>query len=293
MAARHRTPTFRVLREDDIEFGGWSIACGDTSMAESASDVPDWSYDQPLQVGVSVTADWPRLRDRLDLGPQAKAGLVITWRCPSAQSRGASPVVPLDPHITNAALTLIDVPLADVVIFQAQIVLHDAGAFPGGPLGARANGSILWATEKRVRIEGDGSRFPVAVADFKTSGNYGESAHWYFELDVNASNLDHPADSAMRLWLNESSPLTKMILAGTEGKEILQLVHADIYRQLLRAALRIDSTDYTEGHPDGSVGAALATALRVAGFRSHREAIAEYDLNPSLIDSRLQSAVVR
>ena len=293
MAIRRRTPTFRILQDRDITFDGWSIALGDSASGETSSEVADWSYDQPLRVGVSITADWPTLRGKLDLGPSAIAGLLIAWRCPSAQSRGASEVSRLDPHVTNAELTLIDVPLADVVHLQAQIVLVDGGRLPGGPLGARVPGSVLWSTDQSVRIEGDGSRFPTAVTDFKLSGNFGDNAHWHFELNVNASNLDHPADSAMRLWLNETSPLTKLMLAGNEGTDILGVVRADIYRQLVRAAVQVDPTDFGDDHPEGSVGAVLVAALFVGGFHSHEEAIAAYEHNPSLVDSRLQSAVVK
>ena len=127
-------------------------------------------------------------------------------------------------------------------------------------------GSMLWRDDHEVLLEGSGSKFPMEIVDFQTTGWLPEDAPWY--LDWEPDFLDHPFMGSVRLLINRSHVrMMKAVSSNApdnEDQAILSTLYYDTGRTLIEGVL--NNQDFVDGDrdwPEGSAARVLADLLSV------------------------------
>jgi hypothetical protein len=159
------------------------------------------------------------------------------------------------------------------------------------PLAATRSGSILWSDEFQTVLEGSASRFPTEALSFKDYGQEPRDCAW--RLDIDTSDIEAPALSAVRIVFNTDHPAYRR-LAGAQGdvEAVLtrQFLAYDVARQLVTAALaqpEFKAVDYERGSIGNILRARLATYFGQEG--DDVEPLRQrWTSAPSEIDAELQ-----
>lgn len=256
------------------------------------SSLENWTYYQTIHLSTGVVVDIAGAFESLGLGADATLGLAVTWTCPSTSMRGGSQASEISHQDSSVQLDITNEPLRGRIDLQVQIILVAPGEEPLSPFSPRIAGTVLWSSEHAIVLEGTGARLPIVSTRFESLDLPNTTGHWY--LQISDVDLDSPVDSALRLWVNEESPMMQQVLENMEAPESefpLMFMQYDMYRQLLHTAIRIKDFELRRDYPEGSYGAALATPWAMLGYRDMNDARAAFDDHPSLIEARLQALV--
>ncbi|WP_216325625.1 hypothetical protein [Deinococcus aestuarii] len=209
------------------------------------------------------------LRD-CTLGDDAALRVVVVWRSAGTGLRGRGDATDLilglhAPHV-RVGVSLPGAILALNVRLVTQVVLLHPGRDPG-PFSPRLPGSVLWADEHLLTLEGGAPRFPVDVVDFASVMRLPENAAWY--LDWQSEDLHAPAMGGLCLLVNASHPSVRHAVDGvgepdSAARAIWSAASFDVHRQLLSAALSDDEfVRAPDTYEEGSVGAFIRRRSRV------------------------------
>lgn len=132
---------------------------------------------------------------------------------------------------------------ADILHIESAIILGSEAAETNSPIAPRYRGSVLWHEKKRIRIEGDASRFPVSETNLSDLlGNEWRDALWYLDVDWRDPSAEF--DTAVRLHIN--SLKKEFALRFRRGEsDALQTVMADVMVQI--ASGYLSSSDEWDG----------------------------------------------
>jgi hypothetical protein len=149
--------------------------------------------------------------------------------------------------------------LGTTVTLLTAVILRDARPQTDQPVAWR-RGSILWSDQKRIRLYGDDSQFPVTEIDFSDCG-LDPAAPWFVEI---GTELELPAMGAVQLLLNSRFPLVVAAARDPDrDRPELAVVRSELFanigRTLIEFALAQDEIE--QEWPDDSLGAVLAAAL--------------------------------
>jgi hypothetical protein len=151
------------------------------------------------------------------------------------------------------------VKLRTVIFLLPGLMVRESGIAPSIP------GSILWEDVQRVVLEGDGSRFPTEVIDFRHLPGVSPGAAWHLEWDPSA--LDLTVSAAIRLYLNSDCPAFVQSITNVNPTEIdlerQRTVRWDVARRLITGAISV--SEFAQSSPstweEGTVGYAIHALL--------------------------------
>lgn len=230
--------TFPFLRasSDTIQTSEWVDENGKPLPVDDV--LPDWDPWTEIRANREIEINVTELRRRCGLAPDAGLRVVAAWYSPVTALREAGARVDLD-HAEGATrvslgMTIPGHKVAGEISLRTNVVLTAAGS-GGGPLSAVFPGSSLWNDSFRIQLEGTGARFPVEVTDFPTPL---ADAGW--KLDI-APELEFPFLGGVRLNINQRNEAVRGAIEsnrpGRTEQAIVDMIHADTARQLVRFAL--------------------------------------------------------
>ncbi|KRB77982.1 hypothetical protein ASE01_07340 [Nocardioides sp. Root190] len=223
--------------------------------------VPDWDYFTDLRVSVDVDVDLGRCINDSGLRYDSILGVSVTWHATGSGLRGASDVLDVVGGQNSIQLDLPGAMLGGQLVLDVFLTAK----FPQGfanPLAARRPGSILWTDRRTVRLEGDGSRFPMSPISFKESGIAGGlTAAWALIFD--STELYDSGLGSTRLYLNTDHPKVEALLNApdVESETIARVLHADVNRAMVLQALGSEDLELEEDYPGESLGELLVLAM--------------------------------
>ena len=127
--------------------------------------------------------------------------------------------------------------LADVLHIETSVILAESVASPQSSISPVHEGSIVWQDKKRVRLEGDVSRFPVSETNLeKLLGAEWKDALWYLKVDWD--DPGSPFDSSVRLHVNSlQREFANRFRKG--DAETVHAVMADVVTQITSGCLNL------------------------------------------------------
>lgn len=142
--------------------------------------------------------------------------------------------------------------LADVLHIDTSVILSRSVDNPKSPISPVHEGSIVWQEKKRIRLEGDVSRFPVSETNLeKLLGIEWKEALWYLQVDW--EDPASPFDSSVRLHVNsQQKEFASRFRKG--DPETVHVVMADVINQITSSCLKLsDEWEFMLDEPDGPV----------------------------------------
>lgn len=140
---------------------------------------------------------------------------------------------------------------ADVLHIETNVILSDSVPNPILPISPVHEGSIVWHEKKRIRLEGDVSRFPVSETNLeRLLGSDWKDALWYLQVDW--EDLGAAFDSSVRLHINSlQDEFAKRFRNG--DKETVHVVMADVIVQISSGCLKVGEDWELSVDEDGEV----------------------------------------
>lgn len=269
---------FHVADDASVRPGAWSIATpsGDAPLPEW---LRSWDLGERLQLSRRMLLDVDALLASSGLEPSTRVAITVVVATPSfsmvaarqsASLEGEAVDVTLLPEISGHLA-------AGTAALRTTVTLDETLADPG-PRVASRRGSVLWRDERKVRLHGDGSQFPVMVVDFVAAG-LEAGAPWMVDLD---DDLHRPVMGSIALLVNERFSAVVDAMTDKVGPEqsavVRSVVFADVGRTMLERALTTD--DILGEWPQESLGAVLRDLL--AGLPAAPDELRrERDLDPA------------
>lgn len=251
--------------------------------------VPDWDLEMDLELTLEVTIDLAGVRESAGLGPEAEVGALARWHASGSGLRGASHTFELLDGRTEVRLSLNGPDLGGVLEIDVLVILIRPGSSPDD-LAAEHPGSLLWEDSRRIRLEGEGSRFPVSHVSFRDAGLAGGlTGAWALHFETR--ELQDSGVGNMRLYLNTDHPAVQRYLDDPESDELLGAVlRQDVSRQMLLQALHHEELDLSRSYPADSMGELLASAVRRAFPANTLEEVRSLARNaPGEFEAQLQA----
>lgn len=264
--------------DESVRAGGWRLLGAHTE--DPLPDwIPVWDMSQALRIRRQLDVDVARVRDETRL-PQAGAlavSVLVTSEFEYEVYREevrSEDVVSFDIDVEVSGSLL-----GGSVVLTTSLVLANDVAVQGAPAATR-RGSVLWEEQRKVRLYGDASQFPLMETDF-AQANLDPTAPWYVQVDP---DLELPAMGAITLLLNERFPLVGEAARDFETgradlKVIRSMLFVDVARTLTEVALSHE--DIMGDWPDESLGDVLSTLLRSHFVETPHELRQKRDLDPS------------
>jgi len=243
-----------------VQCGDWIIRPKGQELLANPNQIENWQYATDLYVERPVSVGETLLRHSAALSDRDQIRGAVSWKASATGLQGASSltilregpntlVVPIPGDLLGGTLTLRTV---------VSVAALDTGR---SPLAAHRTGSVLWSDELTVILEGDVSRFPTEALSFRVNGLGSDGMAW--RLHVDATDLEAPALSAVRVILNTDHAVYRRLTESAESPEAditRQFLAYDVARQMVEAALTNDELrpiDYGRG----SIGATLRARL--------------------------------
>lgn len=258
MTTIRRLP-YRTPKPERIVFGQWSIHSDDGPHPLPAF-LPHWDPAITIQALVSVQIDCQGIALDCGLDADARLRLAAIWHSTGTVLSGPGDVIdldvqsPLEHHVLQVQVD--GTRAAQMVNLNAQLLLLHPGHAPQ-PFAPVQPGNILAAHMQSIRLEGEGSRFPVQVVDFRHTA-YATTAGWALYWDE--EDLHRTFLGSVRLNINaQHLHLVQAVSQRRpESEGVREAIRFDVARTLIRGALRNDEfvTKPDSFSPD-SVGAAI------------------------------------
>jgi len=255
--------------------------------------IQHWQYAMNIVVERTLSVRLADLRSGARLRQNDTIWVIISWTSTATGLQGASPRRAL---VDGANELQVEIPGVEIggTLKLRTVVAAAVGESKGrDPLAAHRPGSTLWADSHETLLEGDSSRFPTEALGFEANGVGSRNTAW--RVNVNTSDLDAPALSAIQVVLNTEHPVYRRLTENAEGADALvtrQFLAYDVARQLVAAALVQEDLVATE-YERGSIGAILRARLRDYFGHEGDEVTPlrqRWASSPADIDAELQSA---
>lgn len=287
---------FALAPADALKPDPWMLWRGETAVELPAS-IDNWDVATPITVTRKVAIDVDRLRRVCHL-PNAVLNVAATWYASGTRLRGGSHAMELPTHGTQhecrIEVTAPGTELAGALRLSTLVVLAATPQDPH-PLSASTPGSVLWRDSQETLLEGVGSRFPMEVIDFASTGWLPSGASWYF--DLGHFDLEAPVLGSVRLLINRAS--TEVIAAvttqdpGPQAQAVRDFIRLDTCRCLLRAGLRDpEFIERAEEYAEDSLGITIRRLARALfPDREFSELVDLQTEQPEQLETALQNAL--
>jgi hypothetical protein len=228
--------------------------------------IPEWDYQQNLQISTSATLDWAGASKESGFS-ENELSIALYVRVGTGNSNLPriwihSERYALNPDNDNIPIHL-QVPgnkLSGKIFIQTLIVAESIDG--GSDLSAKLPAASLWQDLTVASLEGDAGRFPMEALPFSNifSGTPVLNAPWY--LDYTSGSPSRDFTSAVRLYINtEHKEFFKRIDRG--DKTTLQQMMGHVMDIISRDILNMDEVDELDDCEEGSVGAFVWSWLQL------------------------------
>lgn len=248
-----------------VRTGPWTTRI-DGVEADLSVTAPEWDPALAVECRSEVAIDADEVRDQCGLSGSDVIEVVVTWSCETTNVRRLATRHRVDGTATVPLHVRLDPGLAIGPVTLARAVVLGSARAPDDPAVAHRIGSVLWrespSDATTVVLGPPRHRLSTEVVDFRMLPEFDAGAAWV--LDGSLTDLDRPADEALRVLLNARHPGIKVAIDGAheDGAAIRSVLRWDVGRALLERALDDDSVDEPDVHGGGSVGEALHDLLR-------------------------------
>jgi hypothetical protein len=226
--------------------------------------VPDWDYFTQVVVDRQLIVDLDGLRRDCRLGEDAQIAGVITWHSSWTNLRGTGEVHNLENGENSLSVALPGEQLGGRLTLDARVLLH-SNVSVESRISPHRRGSTLWVDTTRIDLEGAGARFPVVPVPFERVGLAGGRARAAWALVIESHDLAASGAGSLRLYVNSSHERVRRILEDPQAgdvRDLREMVHYDVARQLLLLALRHDDLEDGDAYEDGTLGSLLLGLLQ-------------------------------
>ncbi|SMQ73136.1 hypothetical protein SAMN06295909_3121 [Plantibacter sp. VKM Ac-1784] len=236
-----------------------------TPWALAGKVLPDflegWDPQTDLELSCAIAVEVDEFLTMARLPADTRLRLTVSW---SSSTSGMSDWVYLE-DLRRAQTVDALLPgerIGGTVVLRTTITLAEDRQ-PMGPGEVHRAGSVLWERLQSVRLHGEGSMFPIGVADFAGTP-YGANASWYLQTSEDLSApflgtfllLVNSRDEALIAAINQkkTSPL---------GQQLLSNLEAGVAMIMIELALGHEGADLGS-YSDDSVGSVLSRYLTMA-----------------------------
>lgn len=252
--------------EPAIMAEAWQLADGDLREPE----VSGWDYLRNLEFRRTVTLDLQQIRERCQLGRDARVRLTVLWTTGAGydiQHRGWTERV----HLQGDARRRLDIvqpvlgaDLASAVSLSTVLVMEERG-HGAAPVAATQPGSVLWTDDEvSLVLEGRGAKMPTVFMDFKSAfGAAQDKAAW--SVFTTGYWLSQHPSIGVQVRINRNRPEIEASITARPGtdkdKAVKSMLYFDVGRCLIGRAL--DDPDFGDDSefPPGTTGASLRHRL--------------------------------
>lgn len=286
---------FLTIPEDLIAASPWEIGLSTGSWFSDPDYIEEWDNNTDIRARRTIELDF--------------LACIEALRCPAEEVKlevvvsigaGAGPI-PSEKWITyraeidpDSSAVTIDLGesggrFADVLHIETSVILADQVTNPSSPISPIHEGSILWQEKKRIRLEGDVSRFPVSETNLKIMlGPEWRDALWYLQVDW--EDPDSSFDSSVRLHINSlKEEFAKRVRKG--DPETMHAVMADVITQIVRGYIKLGE-DWELSSSEGASSFSLCQVARhwiETAFESPETARQTYSHAPGRFHAHLNA----
>lgn len=253
----------------------------------------EWDYNLDLSVRRVVTIDADAVREQCALPPDAPLAMSVVWHARGSGLRARAALVEVGeakPEL-ELALTIPGSRVSGTLAIDTFLILPRAVAHLD-PIAPRRAGSVLWRRRSTLRLQGDGSQFPIALADF-TQSSLPSAAGWHLEID---GPLDAAAMGSILLLVNSRHKVVATAFASAgkprpTDKLVLSAVYSDVARTLVEYALTRDDFVDEAQFADESLGALLRDVFaQMFSGRSIRDVRLRAKDSPTFVATEVQAS---
>ncbi len=229
--------------------------------------MPEWDAATNITVGFNLTVDTQGILEDCKLPPSVNLRLTASWESGGTGLRDCGTSIDLDMRIPNQSVTLEayieGTRLAGEVVVGVSLVLN-VPTTTSERFAPKLPGSLLWRSQRKIVLEGTGTRFPVEMADFSKSLSWlPENAGWF--LDWDRSDFTRPVLGSVRLYINSNHTRLKSAVTGIQEADqaVRETVSFDVARTMIMTAL--DDPEFPENaanYSDETVGAAVRRLIQ-------------------------------
>lgn len=224
--------------------------------------LPEWDSATNVSVNIRVEIDTHAILEDCNLSQDTNLRLIVSWESMGTGLRDCGSFMDLDTYLPRQSVVLEahieGALLASEVVISVSLLLSTPGE-SSGRFAPKLTGSLLWRSQRKILLEGTGTRFPVEMVDFAKSLSWlPENAGWF--LDWDRSDFTRPVLGSVRLYINANHKRLKTAVTGTQETDqtVRETVSFDIARTMIMTAL--DSEDFLENaerYANETVGAAV------------------------------------
>lgn len=253
---------FLIIPDELLRLSPWRVVMNETTLQdpdllEGWDNATDLEVERDLELRLPDAAHvlglpggWTGFEAVLFVGTGGTSlpfARTLRWRAPlDAEGRAA-----IHAPLPGAEL-------ADVLHLDLALVLREPAPENSSPPSPRRRGDILWRERRRIRLEGDRSRFPVSEVDLgAVLGAQWAGALWALHADL--SDLAAPMDSAVRRLINSGCPEFAERVRSRDPSS-MQAMMADVLVQLVRGVLK--NADFDELGPDEPASDSISSVVR-------------------------------
>ena len=224
--------------------------------------MPEWDTATNITIAINAEVDTYGILEDCKLSRSAQLRLVSSWESTGTGLRDCGNFVDLDTNLSNQSVLLEaqieGAMLASEVVVGVSLLLMKVGMVTER-LAPKLTGSLLWRNQRKIALEGTGTRFPVEMVNFSESFSWlPENAGWF--LDWDRFDFTRPVLGSVRLYVNSNHQRLKAAVNGIKeiDQALREVISFDIARTMIMTAL--DSEDFineSEKYADETVGAAV------------------------------------
>ena len=256
--------------------------------------MPEWDVAADITLNINVEVDSQGIWEDCQLPSDAVLRLTATWESGGTGLRGCGSYVDFDVRQSSRNLLLEahieGSKLAGEVVVGVTLLLATSPTAKERVV-PKLPGSLLWRNQRKITLEGTGTRFPVELVDFGKSFTWlPENAAWF--LDWDRSDFTRPVLGSLRLYVNSNHKRLKGAVSGTHEADqtVREAVYFDVARTMIMTAL--DSDDFLESaekYIDETVGAAVRRLIQTLFAEDTLREVAQYrQQHPERFECQLQ-----
>lgn len=249
---------FLTIPDEAVATSPWEIELSTGRCFEDPDFVQEWDNGTNIKLRRYVEFDYEYCFRALECSvDQVEFAVLVTI----GTGAGSIPTekwityrAPINPESPTLAIEICELGehLADVLHIDTTVILARSVENPKSPISPVHEGSIVWQEKKRVRLEGDVSRFPVSETNLeRLLGAEWKEALWYLQVDWD--DPESPFDSSVRLHVNsQQQEFADRFRKG--DAETVHVVMADVITQITSGCLKLsDEWEFMLDEPDGPV----------------------------------------
>lgn len=238
--------SYREVVQEPAE--GWllSSSAGEESIINDRGWIPGW--DQNFSFVLSRHFGFPSgLHERLMLSPAVRLFLVVKLRTANGLYSTTVSSQELDGSRLKVCVTPDSHALARDIQLEALLTLSDPDP-AGSALAARVEGSILWSSTWRAKLEGGRSRLPMETVSFSGDPRWAGHGRALVHVEL-ADDLALDCEEGLCVYLNADFPSFVRSVESDDSVARI-IVWETVIRRAIISGLDIDVANEDSVVPD-------------------------------------------